>query len=106
MATHFSILAWRIPCPQRRLVGYSPGGCRELDTTVTNTYLPTFHWFVHECVYGALLSHMDTQAMINLDSVLKSRDITLWTKVCVVRAMVFSCAGKMMLLNCGAREDS
>ena len=28
-------------------------------------------------------------AMINLDSVLKSRDITLPTKVCIVKAMVF-----------------
>ena len=27
--------------------------------------------------------------MINLDSVLKSRDITLPTKVCIVKAMVF-----------------
>ena len=29
------------------------------------------------------------KAMINLDSVLKSRDITLATKVCLVKAMVF-----------------
>ena len=29
------------------------------------------------------------EAMINLDSILKSRDITLPTKVCLVRAMVF-----------------
>ena len=29
------------------------------------------------------------KAMINLDSILKSRDITLPTKVCVVKAMVF-----------------
>ena len=29
------------------------------------------------------------KAMTNLDSVLKSRDITLLTKVCLVRAMVF-----------------
>ena len=28
-------------------------------------------------------------AVINLDSVLKSRDITLLTKVCMVKAMVF-----------------
>ena len=28
-------------------------------------------------------------AMTNLDSILKSRDITLLTKVCVVKAMVF-----------------
>ena len=29
------------------------------------------------------------KAMTNLDSVLKSRDITLPTKICVVKAMVF-----------------
>ena len=29
------------------------------------------------------------KAMTNLDSVLKSRDITLLTKVCIVKAMVF-----------------
>ena len=29
------------------------------------------------------------KAMTNLDSVLKSRDITLLTKVCLVKAMVF-----------------
>ena len=30
------------------------------------------------------------KAMINLDSILKSRNITLLTKVCIVKAMVFS----------------
>ena len=30
------------------------------------------------------------KAMTNLDSILKSRDITLPTKVCIVRAMVFT----------------
>ena len=58
--------------------------------------------------------------MSNLDSVLKSRDITWPTKVCIVRAMVFplSCmdvrvgsqrrlnAEELMLSNCGAGEDS
>ena len=29
------------------------------------------------------------KAMTNLDSVLKSRDITLPTKICIVKAMVF-----------------
>ena len=29
------------------------------------------------------------KTMTNLDSMLKSRDITLWTKVCIVKAMVF-----------------
>ena len=58
--------------------------------------------------------------MTNLDSILKSRDITLPTKVCLVKAMVFPvvmygceswavkklCAEKLMLLNCGVGEDS
>ena len=30
------------------------------------------------------------KAMTNLDSILKSRDITLPTKICLVKAMVFS----------------
>ena len=29
------------------------------------------------------------KAMINLDSILKNRDITLPTKVCLVKAMIF-----------------
>ena len=33
MATHFSILAWRIPMDKRSLAGYSPWGCKESDTT-------------------------------------------------------------------------
>ena len=58
--------------------------------------------------------------MTNLDSVLKSRDIILPTKVCIVKAMVFlvvmygceSCtirrlsAEELMLSNCGVRKDS
>ena len=32
------------------------------------------------------------KAMTNLDSILKSRDITLSTKVCIVKAMFFSVA--------------
>ena len=34
-------------------------------------------------------SPLDRKAMTNLDSVLKSRDITLLTKDCIVKAMVF-----------------
>ena len=32
---------------------------------------------------------LERKAMINLDNILKSRDITLPTKVCVIKAMVF-----------------
>ena len=56
--------------------------------------------------------------MTNLDSIFKSRDITLPTKVRLVKAMVFpvvmyGCeswtikkAEELMLLNCGVGEDS
>ena len=52
------------------------------------------------------------KAITNLNSILQSRDITLLTKVCIVKAMVFSVvryrlsAEELMLLNCFAREDS
>ena len=60
------------------------------------------------------------KAMTNLDSILKSRDITLPTKVLLVKIMVFpvvmyGCeswtikklnAKELMLLNCGVGEDS
>ena len=39
----------------------------------------------HETIRRLLLGR---KAMINLDSILKSRDITLPTKVCLVKAMV------------------
>ena len=63
------------------------------------------------------------RAMTNLDSMLKSRDITLPTKVYLVKAMafpvaIFGCESwaikkaerqrieELMLLNCGVGEDS
>ena len=60
------------------------------------------------------------KVMTNLDSILKSRDITLPTKVRLVKAMVFpvviyGCENwtirklsteELMLLNCGVGEDS
>ena len=60
------------------------------------------------------------KALTNLDSVLKSRDIILPTKVRLVKAMVFpvvvyaceswtikkASAEELMLLNCGVGEDS
>ena len=50
--------------------------------------------------------------MMNLDSIFKSRDITLPTKVRLVKAMVFpvvmyGCESwTVVLLNCGVVEDS
>ena len=33
MATHSSILGWRIPMDRGAWQNYSPGGCKELETT-------------------------------------------------------------------------
>ena len=71
----------------------------------------------HEITRRLLLG---MKVMTNLDSILKSRDITLPTKVHLVKAMVFpvvmyGCeswtvkkaeAKELMLLNCGVGEDS
>ena len=48
------------------------------------------------------------KAVTNLDSMLKSRDITLLTKVRIVKAMIFKKLSdeELMLLNCGVGEDS
>ena len=55
------------------------------------------------------------KVMTNLDSILKSRDVTLPTKVYLVKAMIFpvvmyGCeswsAKELMVLNCGVGEDS
>ena len=58
--------------------------------------------------------------MTNLDSISKSKDITLPTKVCLVKAMIFPVVmidvrvglqtkmsnEELIFLNCGVREDS
>ena len=63
---------------------------------------------------------LERKVIINLDSILKSRNITLTTKVCLVKAMVFpvvmyGCESwtvkkvstkELMLLNCSVGEDS
>ena len=93
-ATHSSILAWRIP----KSLGTVSAAMKLKDA----------------CSLGK------KKVMTNLDSVLKSRDIILLTKVHIVKAMVFpvvmyrceSCTIKkpstkeLMLLNYGAGEDS
>ena len=65
----------------------------------------------HEIKRCLLLGRKD---LTNLDSILKSRDITLQKKVHIVKAMAFpvvmyGCklsSKELMLLNCGVGEDS
>ena len=71
---------------------------------------------IHEIKRHLLLGR---NVMTKLDSILKIRDITLSTKVCIVKTMFFpvamygceswtikSEAKELMLLNCGVGEDS
>ena len=70
----------------------------------------------HEIERRLLLGN---KVMTNLDSIFKSGDITLPSKVCLVKAMVFPVVmygreswtellstAELMLLNCGVGEDS
>ena len=80
---------------------------------------PKSLWIVTAATKLKLLL-LGRKAMTNLDSVLKSRDITLPTKVCIVKAMVFpvvmyGCESwtvkkaerqRIDALNCGVEEDS
>ena len=62
---------------------------------------------------------LGSKALTNLDSILKNREITLWPKVYIVKAVVFpvvmcGCESwtvklsteELMLLNCGVGKDS
>ena len=95
MATHSSVFAWRIPGMRE------PGGLPSMG----------LHRVGH---------NWSDLAAAAADSILKSRDITLPTKVGLVKAMVFPVvmyvcevglwrklsAKELMLLNCGIGEDS
>ena len=86
-----------------------------------------FFWGGSKITAGGDFSHeikrcllLGRKVVTNLDSILKSRDITLSTKVRLVKAMVFpvvmyGCeswtikrltAEELILLNCGVGEDS
>ena len=84
------------------------------DFTFGGSKITAYGDYSHEIKRCLLLGR---KAKTNLDSNLKSRDITLPTKVCLVKAMVvpvvmfFSPRRKLsakewMRLNCGVGEDS
>ena len=106
MATHSSVLAWRIPWIEEPGGLQSMGPQRAEHNGATNTF--TFHShitlmyimpiiflsfpFLHRQQFHHLReagTETTAAAMTNLDSLLKSRDITLPTKVRLVKVMVF-----------------
>ena len=75
---------------------------------------------LEKTLQSPLDSILNPDDTLSLDSILKIRDITLPTNVCLVKAMVFPVvlyrcessiikrfnAEELMLSNCGAGEDS
>ena len=59
--------------------------------TVTDFFIPGLKNIVDSDCSHEIKRHLilGRKAMTNLDSILKSKDITLPTKVCIVKAMVF-----------------
>ena len=99
---------------------------RQIDGETMKT-VGDFIFFVSKITADGECSHeikrrllLERKAMTNLVSILKNRDITLPTKVHLVKAMVFpvvmyGCENwtikkaecqRMMLLNCSVGEDS
>ena len=111
---------------QKTIMASGPITSQEIDGETVETVADFTFWgskitadgdCSHEIKRRLLLGR---KAMTNLDSKLKSRDTTLPTKVCLVKAMVFpvvmyGCESwtikkaeceELMLLNCGVGEDS
>ena len=88
MATHSSILAQKIPWMQELGAGYCPWGDKESGTTerLHFTKITADGDYSYEIKRRLLLGR---KVVTNLDSILKSRDITLPTKVHLVKVMVF-----------------
>ena len=80
MATHSSIHAWKIPWTEEPGGLQSMGSKKESDTTER---------LLCVCVCVCVCVLIGRKVMTNPDSILKSRDITLPTKVPQVKAMVF-----------------
>ena len=74
-----------------RIMASSPFTSWQIDGEAMETVRDYFLGLQNHCnhkIKRCLL--LGRKAMTNLDSVLKSRDITLPTKVCLVKAMVFA----------------
>ena len=109
-----------------KIIASSPITSRQIDGETVET-VTDFIFLGSKITADGDCSHeikrrllLGRKIMTDLDSILKSRDITLPTKVCLVKAMVFpvvmyGCeswtikklsAEELMLLNCGVGEDS
>ena len=116
----------RVNIPKIKIMVTWPNTSWQIDgekmETVTDFIFLGSKITVDGCCSHEIKRHLllGRKAMTNLDSILKSRDITLPTKVCLVKAMVFpgvmyGCKSwtikkaecrRTELLNCSVGEDS
>ena len=112
MAAHSSILAWKIPWTAES-GGLQCMGLQRFGHDWPLSLITADDDSCHEIKRCLLLGK---KVIPNLDSILKSRDITLPAKVHLVKAMVFpvvmyGCESwtikkELILLNCGVGEES
>ena len=79
-----------------KIMAFSPITSWQIDDEKMET-VTDFIFLVSKITADGYCSHeikrrllLERKVMTNLDSILKSRDITLPTKICLVKAMVFS----------------
>ena len=119
-------VALKLNIQKTKMISSGPMTSWQIDGETMET-VSDFFWGGSKITVDGDCSHeikrrllLGKKVMIKLDSIFKSRDITLPTKVRLVKAMVFpvvmyGCeswtvrklnAKELMLLNCGVGEDS
>ncbi|XP_070598398.1 uncharacterized protein [Erythrolamprus reginae] len=87
-------VGWNLNIKKSKIMATSPLNSWQVDGGSDRFYFLgskiTIHWDCSQQIKRRLLLGRKVKA--NLDSILKSRDITLPTKVCIIKAMVFSVA--------------
>ena len=93
MATHSSILAWKIPCTEEP---GSPWGCKESDTT---EHVPVpVHTYTRACARA----HTHTHSSLPASFVVPHR---MWDPSSLTRAQIcVSCIGRQSLNHSTTRE--
>ena len=85
----------KLTIQKTKIMASGPTTSRQIDGE-TNGKSKRFYFGDSKITVGGDCSHeikrcliLERKAMTNLDSILKSKDITLATKACIVKAMVF-----------------
>ena len=108
----------KLKIQKAKIMAYSPITSWQMDGETMETVRDLIFLGSKTAADGDFSHEIKTTT--NIDRILKSRDITLPTKICLVKVMVFpvvmyGCeswtirklsAKELMLLNCGVGEDS